>query len=213
MQLTEINNLFSDTLLAIFLIFWGLKIKACLLPNDFHKTWGIFFLLVGISAFIGGWGHSLSFYFDKKLLLVSWTISIIAVLNLEIGLSRAWGISSKWYGILYLKAILFTGLTVFYEDFQWVKMDMTLGIVGLVLPILALFYRKTQQKGYSIILLGLLANGLSGAVHSLHINLSTYFDHRDLAHLISIICFGIIFLGLKSLKQDAQNAEIYKSHR
>lgn len=208
MQLTEINNLFSDTLLAIFLIFWGLKIKAWELPNNFNKTWGIFFLLVGLSAFIGGWGHSLTYYFDKKLLLVSWTISIIAVLNLEIGHSQAWGLPSKWHGILYLKAILFAGLTIFYEDFQWVKMDMTLGIVGLVLPVLALFYKKTQQKGYSIILLGLLANGLSGAVHSLHLSLSTYFDHRDLAHLISIICFGIIFSGLKTLKQ---NTEIYKS--
>lgn len=203
-QLTEISNFLSDILLAAFLFYWSVRLKNLDIPKSFNSIWALFFLLIGASAFVGGWGHLLSLHIDKKGLLISWTLSILAVLSLEIGLLKALEIPSKWQWGLYLKALIFIILTIFYENFVWVKIDMTLGIMGIVLPILLKFYRVSKDKAYSIIILGLLTNGLSGAVHTLNIGFSSYFDHRDLAHVVSILCFGIVFWGIKQLEEPEE---------
>ena len=203
-QLTEVSNFFSDILLATFLFYWSRNLKKLDIPNALDNTWASFFFLIGASAFIGGWGHLLSLHVGTKGVLISWSLSILAVLSLEIGLLKALEIPAKWAYPLYLKAVIFMGLTIFYENFMWVKADMTLGVIFIIIPILVKHYLNTQNQAYRIIVGGLLANGLGGIIHTLNLSFSPNFDHRDLAHMVSIVCFGIMFLGLKKLSESEE---------
>jgi hypothetical protein len=206
-QLTEVSNFLSDILLATFLFYWSKNLKKLDVPNALDNTWALFFFLIGASAFIGGWGHLLSLHIGTQGLLISWSLSILAVLSLEIGLLKALNIPAKWTYPFYLKAVIFLGFTIFYENFMWVKSDMTLGVVFIIIPILVKHYFNTQNQAYPIIIGGLLANGLGGIIHTLNLSFSPNFDHRDLAHVVSIVCFGIIFFGLKKLSESEESIE------
>lgn len=195
----EVNNFISDTLLAAFLFFWGKKLHQLKTDKLFFESWMKFFFLLAASAFLGGLGHLLSYYMGMWGKWASWQLSMITVMILEIGLLTVLNTSKVFNFLAYLKIVVFSALLLLDMNYNWVKTDMTLGIIFIIIPILYMFYKRTKNLGFIIIIGGLLANGLAGAVHSLNINLATYFDKSDLAHVISIICFGTVFFGIKYL--------------
>ena len=205
--LVDINNWVSDVMLAFCLFFWASRLKNLVSLDALTRTWAKFFILIGVAAFIGGWGHMLVPHLGQKGVLVSWEFSILAILSLEMGLIIKEHTPQYIQYLLILKAFLFGICTLYFMDFMWVKIDMTLGIVGLIIPSLIQYYRQTGNNGFLIMVVGMLANGFSGAIHSLNISLNQYCDHRDLAHFVSILCFGIVFYGLKKLALD-EEAEV-----
>ena len=196
---TDTSNFITDVVLAIFLFFWGEKLNEINTETAFVKAWSQFFYLLAASAFVGGWGHLLGLHVGIWGKWVSWQMSMIAVLVLEIGLLKAVKLPREYAYLAILKGLVFSTLLLIDKNYNWVKMDMTIGLLAIIIPILYMFFYKTKNQGFGIIIGGLLANGLAGAVHTLNINLAPNFDRSDLAHVISIICFGIVFFGLKYL--------------
>lgn len=198
-QFTDTSNFLTDVILALFLFFWGKKLKEINTDTAFAQAWSRFFYLLGASAFVGGWGHLLGLHVGIWGKWVSWQMSMIAVLVLEIGLLKAMKLPREYAYLTVLKGLVFSTLLLMDKNYNWVKMDMTIGILAIIIPILYMFFYKSKNYGFGIIIGGLLANGLAGAVHTLNINLAPNFDRSDLAHVISIVCFGIVFWGLKHL--------------
>lgn len=197
LHLIEPNNFFSDLLLAAFLWFWAQKLDNLAGQNAYLRIWKRFFALIAVSAFVGAWGHLLSYHIDNWGKMVSWAFSIAAIFLLELELLRNHQIA-RWTKIGTLgKMLFFAALLLTTREFSPVKMQMTLGIVFIVLPMLFLSWSETREMGFLIVVLGLMANGISGLIHTFHVTLSAWCDHRDLAHFVSIVCFGIVFLGLR----------------
>ena len=193
------NNFVSDLLLSAALGFFYFQMGKFPIQTIFTSAFRSFFGWLAVSAFVGGFGHLLSFHVGVWLKVVSWFFVVGALFYLEMGLISAAHWSRQWAVFSKIKAVLTLAALVFTQDFMWIKVNSTVGIVGLVVPILFFFYRKTRESPLILIIVGLLLNGVSGAIHATHIDFSKWFDSTDLSHFVSTICFTFVFIALRKI--------------
>ena len=82
-KIIEPNALITDTLMAIFSLFFAYSLYKKNPKSPFLSKWYYFFLIFGISSFSGGLGHSFYLYWGVAGKFFNWITGIIAIYILE----------------------------------------------------------------------------------------------------------------------------------
>lgn len=58
-------------------------------------------------------------------------------------------------------------------------------------------YRRTEEKGSGLVVLGIFISFLPIIVHSLKFSIDEWFNYKDIAHVIMIISLVVIYKGAR----------------
>ncbi|MFN3917138.1 MAG: DUF6962 family protein [Flavobacteriales bacterium] len=201
LQLQEPMSLILDWLLAAVCFFSFVKIRSFKTETEVYTTWwAIFFLFMGASMFTGGLAHFFSFYAELPLKIVTWSLSAIAVFSAEMASLSLFGknrINLFVKTILSLKLLAIVLLTFWFFDFGFIKINSTVGMVGIVLFLHAYkYFTGDKQKSYILIGVGIIWTLFPALVHAFNINLHLWFNRDDFAHILMIFTFYLFYRGV-----------------
>ncbi|MDI9342281.1 MAG: hypothetical protein QM534_17040 [Sediminibacterium sp.] len=164
--------------------------------------WAWFFLLIGVSSFVGSLAHGAHFqlgysFFNSVLFLMN-AISLVAIFfcfkaaNTYASIDKSPPKKRYTYLVILWIGILL-GFTLVYNNFILIKIHAGI-VLTYSLIVHYLTYRR-QQKGSGWIVSGILIAFLSIIVHSLRISVSDWFNYKDIAHCIMLLSLIAIFKG------------------
>ncbi|MBV6645953.1 MAG: hypothetical protein KI790_10915 [Cyclobacteriaceae bacterium] len=173
-----------------------------------------YFLTMGIASTWGGFiGHGFLYLLDESWKLVGWVISMISVALLErSAISHANRFINPKLGKAFLiiniiELLILMSFTISTMHFKYVEFHSAYGFIIVVTSFHLFTYVKTKDKGSlfmiynTVVLLGAVAT------FNLPIILHTFFNHRDLAHILMVIASYLIYLGAINLhKHEAKQA-------
>jgi hypothetical protein len=206
-HLVEHSTFISDLILATVAGFLSLKTRSFEGKTSFDATWETYFTFMALTAFVGAFGHLLNLHTGVWLRIVSWLFGLSAMFFLEKGMLKEVNLPRYVNKIPIIKGLIFASLAIYFQVFSPVKLGITLGMVGIVCPVLYYLYHRTENKRYLSILASILANGFAGIAHSQNITLHTWCNGNDLAHYISAICLIGMYLGVKSINNGEIDEE------
>lgn len=196
-QFTHQSNFITDMILAAVLFLLSFFLSRMTSKTAYQQMWQYYFVMMGLAALIGGIGHLLSLHAGKSILLISWFIVIWATYYLET--STFFGIYEASFirKLLLIKSILLTIWLFYTQTFFPVTLALIIGMAGIVCTVLYLQYVKTTESANIIIITAILSGSLSALVRVFHINLATWFNANDLAHIMSACSYYGLYVGIK----------------
>lgn len=190
---------------ALFIIFSIIFFRDIIrFKHSYAKHMAWFILSLGISSFFGAIGHTVHYqlgknFFDFILFLMN-AFSLLGVYFL-FRASYTFYEPEKGESPLFLKAVLIWITVVLF--YSWIKSDFTLikihaGVVLLyTLIVHFLDYKESKERGNELLILGLLISFVPIIIHSLHVSIHEWFNHKDLAHVFMILSLIVIYRGLR----------------
>jgi hypothetical protein len=211
-QFAEPSTFISDLVVAIFSIIFYLKLMKIKSQHFSHNYWQLFFLFMGISAFIGGFGHLLSIYTGKALLVVSWIFSAFAIYFIEftsISILVTRSIKKTLQIFVLFQLILCTAALIYYQDFFYIKISTTIGLIGIVLIIQLVSCILTRNSSGYYLISGIILIILTSLIHYLKLSFNKWFNYNDISHIILVISLFLFYKG--SLKSNTPTFYLKKT--
>ncbi|MFY0644810.1 MAG: hypothetical protein JXR19_10125 [Bacteroidia bacterium] len=193
-----------------FISYKGIKSKQ-------YKIYQTYFLCFAIgmtsAAFMG---HGFQAYVSPRWKAVGWVLSatgqlffIIASIN---QLKMKWSLRFrrnfktlailKYFTFLVLIAIPAT------SSFKLVQLNSSLDLIGLILPLQWLFFRKTKLKGSLFIIGAIVYAMIPGIIYSQQWSVSRWFNYHDISHVMMSIFILMMFYGSFNLVRDERFKEL-----
>lgn len=194
MDLLSPGSFVTDILIAIVTYTFYNKLKS----DKRNAYYAYFFLFMGLAAFIGAFGHLLYDYTGKPLQVFGWIFTVLSVYFIQMAVLKE--IESERFrkklkiGIN-IQFILFLALALLLQDFVIVTTNTILGLMVVVVPTLSIqaFNKNTKKNIY--IVSGILLSGIPAFLYKVKSSFGGL-DGRELSHLILVLCFYIIFIGV-----------------
>lgn len=202
--LLEPNVLFTDTIMAGISL--GLGIMLLRKPTKFaaHRWWTAFFLLFGISSFLGGLGHAMFGYWGIYGKFGSWLTAIPAIYFIERGMvdqEPNEQLKKRYQTIALIKMFLVTVIFGFVcwkgnlevkpeRGFLPIAAHTIIG-VSMSAGYLGWRYSKQLHRSFYDYYLGMLIILPSAFFFLLKINPVVWFDKNDVSHVF--ITIGIVY--------------------
>lgn len=202
-QVTELSNFCTDVILALVIWLIIRAINRFTYKSKFADAWKTYFQITATAALIGGFGHLSSHLIGNQLKVISWITALLANYFLEKNILSAFRLAVWTDYIITLKFLIFSALTLFFQSFTYTKIGITIGMLGIISPSLYYYFHKSKLKHYLYIMAALLGNGIGGIIHSLKIEWAAWFNSGDIAHVITCICFSLMFLGIRNVETYA----------
>jgi hypothetical protein len=203
-QILEPSTFISDIILGIscFMFYRYLKNIG---ETKTHRYYSNFFLFMAMSGFVGAFAHALFLYTGKLLHYLAWLMSGIAVYSIEmsfyIGLEDDTKITFLSRFSL-VKLLLISIISMIYMNFLLVKLNISFGLLLVVSPMLIINYYSQKSRNYLYVIGGIFTAIIPAILHSLQPNPNGWMNMNDFNHYFLIICFFLMFLGIKGLIID-----------
>lgn len=178
-------------------------------PYTYNMT--RFMLLIGVAGCFGAVAHGIHYDFGKPIfnvvVYVSNAISLISAYYCFAGAYRLQvrGENSTKRGVLNAMAVwivLMLIVTLIWNTFLIIKIHAgVILLYSLVVHIIS--WRKYQERGSGIVVLGIFVSFFSLLVHSLGFSIHEYFNYKDIAHVFMIISMIIIYKGVRINSEKA----------
>ena len=206
-------KLFEPVVLLTNVIFFVLcavfYINLNTFKHAYSKQMALFLLLLGISSFFGGIGHTMQKQMgDAFFSLILFLMNAFSLLSIYFCFRSAYTFfnlerpTNKVYLYFVMLWILIL-LIICAINGSFLLIKIHAGIVLIYsLIVHYLVYRRNKDKGSELVVIGILISFLPLIVHSLRITLHEWFNHKDLAHLIMIISLIIIYQGAKKISVE-----------
>ena len=195
----EQSNFITDLILSVILFILSALLNKSTEKTSYQQAWRQYFTLMGCATLVGGFGHLLSFHAGTSILLVSWLLVIWTTYFLEKNMVRLIYNNAIFDVILLTKAIIFSGWLLYVQTFLPVTISLIIGMAGIVCSVLYFQYVKTTEVANIIIISAILSSSLAGMVRAMHIDLASWFNANDLAHVISACSFWGLYIGVKRM--------------
>ncbi len=196
----EQSNFVTDLILSVILFFLSALLNKSPEKTSYHQAWSRYFTLMGCATLVGGFGHLLSYHTGTTILLVSWLIVIWATYFLEQNMVKLIFNNALIDKILLTKALSFSVWLLYIQTFLPVTISLIIGMAGIVCSVLYFQYIKTTEVANIIIISAILSSSLAGIVRAMHIDLASWFNANDLAHIISACSFWGLYIGVKRIE-------------
>lgn len=205
-------KIFEPMVLATNSVFFALcalyfaRLKKVDHPYSRQMAW--FMLMLGSSSLFGSVGHAvhlqLGEVFFKIIVFLMNALSLFSIYfcfraaYTYINLNRE---PSKKYIYLVMAWVLILLIASGIQgNFTVIKIHA--GIVLLYsLIVHYIVYRRSQDKGSSLVVIGILISFLPIIVHSLKFSIDEWFNYKDLAHTIMIISLNVIYKGASLISE------------
>ncbi len=182
----------SDLILSIFAFYFYLQYRTL------SKRWSMFFLLIGLSAFVGGIYHGFPNMGDTYKFL-SWTLFSGSLIFAQ--LASYHSVNNKSIkSVFILKSILLLFMAIHTVNFEFIVFDAFLSMFGFIVIGNLLFLKSLSPY----ITYGILISFTSAFFLIFKISFSPqYMNYNDIGHYISILSIIVISKGVRedSLKQ------------
>ena len=210
-NILEPNALVTDTLMALVSLYLAYLLYKKHFNTTFSKRWFHFFILFGISSFLGGLGHALFHYFGAMGKIPNWITGIVAIYLIERAMAAAIlaEVSRKKYEkFIFYKMILVFIIFAWVISTQAIDQKPELGflpvaihtIVGVLTSagILGYSLSKTKNASFKYFYWGVAIILPSAFFFLLKINPINWFDKNDVSHLF--ITIGIIYFYIGTVE-------------
>jgi hypothetical protein len=210
-KILEPNALITDTLMALVSLYLAYLLYKKELNNTLSNRWFHFFILFGISSFLGGLGHALFHYFGAMGKMPNWITGIVAIYLIERAMAAAIVAEAsrkKYENFIFYKMILVFVVFAWVISTQAINEKPELGflplaihtIVGVLTSagILGYSLSKTKNAAFKYFYWGVAIILPSAFFFLLKINPINWFDKNDVSHLF--ITIGIIYFYIGTVE-------------
>ncbi|MBM3185782.1 MAG: hypothetical protein FJZ67_05745 [Bacteroidetes bacterium] len=210
----EPNGVISDLIMSVVSCILGILLIQKYKKTEFEKWWIAFFVLYGISAFLGAFGHGFYHYFGALGKVPNWITGIPIIYFIESAMiSLISDLTRKkifkrlaiWKMVLVYLIFTLIYLTIPIHNnpkipFLPIAFNTILGVTLSAGVLGYQFYKK--ESAFKQIVFGVIVMVPSAFVFLMKINPAQWFDKNDLSHLL--LTAGIIFfyLGIVKVKKS-----------
>jgi len=194
LELLSPGSFITDILITIVTYTFYNKLKN----NKDNEYYGYFFLFMGLGSFIGAFGHLLYNYTDKPLQIFGWLFTALSIYFIQLAALKE--IESERFkknlkiGIN-IQFTVFIILVLVFQNFVVVTTNTIIGLMVVVIPTLSIQAFNKNMKRNIFIVSGILLSGIPAFLYKVKSSFGGL-DGRELSHLILILCFYIIFIGV-----------------
>lgn len=221
LELLEPMAIITDTIMGGISVYFGVKVLALKKTLPFYRLWGLFFLVFGIGAILGGIGHTFYNQFGLIGKIPSWLFGPISIYLAERAMiSLHWKADSKkqlqkWFDVkLVLVYIIFFYLLIFADKsenptlpFLPIAINTILGLVATV-GILGFKYTEKLSAKFKFFWLGVMVMFPSALIFLFKINVHQWFDKNDFSHILITIGLIYWYLGVSKLAKGLKHNQI-----
>ncbi|MEL6675486.1 MAG: hypothetical protein AAFR61_24980 [Bacteroidota bacterium] len=213
LRILEPVTAFTDLITAsiCFYAFWYLsRLKR---PQALHQFFRAYFLFMGCATvFAGLIGHAFLHFLTPSWKMIGWTCSSLAIYMIERSTLEVMKthlgprITRVMKGLVLLQWLIFFSC-ILYPDpatrgFHMVKINSTIGLVGVVLPLQFWHWMLTRDKGSQWVVTSIVCSLLPAITYNFEISLATWFNYHDVSHVLMAGCTFLMFVGAFHLKQE-----------
>jgi hypothetical protein len=207
----EPNALVTDTMMALVSFYLAYLLFKKRLNTTFSNRWLYFFIVFGISSFLGGLGHALFYYFGAMGKMPNWITGIVAIYMIEYAMSAeivSNDFRKKYEKFIFWKMILVFAIFFWVVSTQAIDEKPELGflpvaihtIVGIFTSagIIGYSLSKTKNESFKFFYWGVAIILPSAFFFLMKINPINWFDKNDVSHLF--ITIGIIYFYIGTIE-------------
>jgi hypothetical protein len=210
-KILEPNALITDTLMALVSLYLAYLLYKKELNNTLSNRWFHFFILFGISSFLGGLGHALFHYFGAMGKIPNWITGIVAIYLIERAMASeivAEVSRKKYENFIFYKMILVFIIFAWVVSTQAINEKPELGFLPLAIHtivgvftsagIIGYSLSKTKHESFKYFYWGVAIILPSAFFFLMKINPINWFDKNDVSHLF--ITIGIIYFYIGTVE-------------
>ncbi len=199
-QITEPLTWLTNWLVAGFSLGYGHFLYNDKLADATQKFWSIFFAFIGIASITGGTAHGFINYVGQNFHYAAWIFTGLAIFSAEMAtlqLIENEKLKSAIRIFVYIQLLVLVGSVMYLQNFDSVRINSAVGLLGVVMPFSLIHYAKHKDKRSALIMIGILSNLVPGVVHALKLSYNQWFNFNDISHVIMVFCLYIIYRGAK----------------
>ena len=197
LEILEPGTFISDIIMAVACLFFFISLKKVSITK-FHKHLSHYFLFMALSSFVGAFAHGFYLYTGKFLHFITWMLTGIAIYFVEYGVSQNLKKQDKFINFSRIQLIIYVLLTTYFLDFTVVKINIALGLLGIVVPILTVRILRFGEKYYLYCILGIILAIVPALMHQVKFAFGGIFNMNDLSHFVLILCQFLLFIGFRN---------------
>ncbi len=200
LQITEPFTWLTNWLISASVLSFGHFLYRDKYADATQKFWSVFFVFVGLASFTGGIAHGFINYVGQNFHLAAWVLTGMAVFGAELAtiqLIENEKTKSVIRVLIYTQLLVMVGSVMYFQNFDIVRINSGIGLIGVVIPISIAHYLKHKDKRSKLVIIGILSNLIPGAIHAFKISYNQWFNFNDISHIIMIFCFYILYRGAK----------------
>ena len=198
LHITEPFTWITNWLVAAFCFGFGHLLFHNKLADATQKFWAMFFFFFLVASLTGGTAHGFITYVGPNFHFAAWILTGIAIFSAEMAALQLVE-SPKFRQFLrlfiYAQLMIMVASVMYYHNFNSVRINSAIGLIGVVMPVSFVHYRKHGDKRSALIMLGVLSNMIPGTIHAFKISYNEWFNFNDISHILMIFCFFILYRG------------------
>jgi hypothetical protein len=214
-SLLEPNAFIGDSLLFALAIFLAFKVRKASDGTAFYKNWIRFFVVFGVSLFVGGLGHLMWNYWGVTGKYFSWYTAILAVYYIEQAMISLYPKKRirqgliNWSRLKLILSLLGLSILIFKVD---LSMDVSKGLIipsinsalGMILSLVVLgsIYQKNKMGNFKFFWIGIALLAPSAFFQFHKINFAQWFDRNDVSHVLLALTFICYAIGVTSFRKS-----------
>lgn len=200
----EPTTAITDILLSVFSFWCYWSIATVKKNNPSMSAWSLFFLFLSLATFMGGIAHGISCLQNHSYYMICWlTMQILSGISIffvqqAVFISEIRNIKIKNNFIIASKiqlAIFFVCVFVFL-NFRVLAINSAIGLIQL----LVLCFPINNRKYKGMVSLGFWISFFTIYINQKKINLTNWFNHNDISHVVMFVSMLLIFKGVNSMK-------------
>ena len=207
-HITEPFTWLTNWLVAASSFYFGHKLFHDKEPDSQKKFWAIFFLFMGIASTTGGTAHGFIVYVGNNFHLAAWIFTGIAVFGAQmasIPLIRNQQLAKALRIFVYAELFVMSASVLVFQSFESVRINSAFGLIGIVLMIQLVHYIRYRTRKNGLIIIGILSNVIPALIHAIRLSYNEWFNFNDLAHVVMVGCFYIIYYGASQSESKVQD--------
>lgn len=214
-KILEPNALVTDTLMSLVSFYLAYLLYKKQLNSSLSNRWMSFFLVFGISSFLGGLGHALFYYFGAMGKMPNWITGIIAIYLIElamIGEIESAILRKRFERIFTVKLIVVFLVFIWVINTQAINEKPELGFLPVAIhTIIGVFYTagilgfqlsKSKNEAFKYFYWGVGIILPSAFFFLLKINPLNWFDKNDISHLFMTLGIIFFYLGVVRVEKN-----------
>ncbi|MFQ3215257.1 MAG: hypothetical protein ACJAT1_002333 [Marivirga sp.] len=195
LELADPLTFVTDVLMSVVAFYCGHKLFYSF-DAKFAKLTGLFFLFLGLSSLIGGTSHLLDLYFGKMPHLFAWMTQGLSILFVELAcvtLIKSRKIQNLLRMVIYSFFGVFVSQLISIQQFNVVKINATVGLIGFTSMIHIVKYFETKDQDFLNVPLSICLFILPAIIHGFDLRYNSWVNQNVLSHLVLLPCYYLLY--------------------
>ena len=205
---SEPTTSITDIILAVISFTLVERMKNFFNESFFNNAWRLFFFFMGVSTGIGAICHGFELMLPPNVYSFLWgcmnissSIAVFFALKATIRFSRFGDRFERIFQVSnYLLLFGFICFTVVSNNFEIFKIHAGIALSIIFLTHLVAYFHS--HVGSGSIVIGMLLSFLTVYIHSEQISVNSWFDYKDISHVIMMFSLIMIYNGIYLMKEN-----------